>query len=107
MSGSFDPNIHVPGLWRCAKCGLQLLQSNLNSGDGTVTARDQAGDKCPNDDAPLWRVTWKEEAFQARAGEMQAFENGKSRGLEVGADRIAELEAQLAALPSRERWKPR
>ncbi|HEX7874151.1 MAG TPA: hypothetical protein VF475_14655 [Sphingobium sp.] len=53
------PVIHVPGVWRCAKCQFQLIQSNLNAVDGTVTARDEAGDKCPNDGAPLWRVTWK------------------------------------------------
>ena len=57
---SFDPNIHVPGAWRCAKCGFGLIQSNLNATDGTVTARDKPGDTCPNDGAPLWRVTWRE-----------------------------------------------
>lgn len=49
--------VYVPGLWRCAKCEFQLIQANLNAGDGTVTARDQAGDKCPNCNSPLWRVT--------------------------------------------------
>ena len=52
--------VYVPGLWRCAKCKFQLIQANLNAGDGSVTARDQAGDKCPNCDAPLWRVTERE-----------------------------------------------
>ncbi len=59
---SFDRDLHVPGMWRCAKCGLYLIQSNLNAGDGTVTARDQAGETCPNDGAPLWRVSWREQA---------------------------------------------
>lgn len=49
--------VYVPGLWRCAKCSFSLLQSNLNSADGSVTARDEPGDKCPNCDSPLWRVT--------------------------------------------------
>lgn len=49
--------VYVPGLWRCPKCELQLLQSNLNTADGTVTARDTPGDKCPNCHGPLWRVT--------------------------------------------------
>lgn len=52
--------VYVPGLWRCAKCEFQLIQANLNAGDGSVTARDQAGDKCPNCDVPLWRVTERE-----------------------------------------------
>lgn len=58
---SFNPDIHVPGQWRCAKCRFQLTQKNLNAADGTVTARDEAGDHCPNDGSPLWRVTWKQE----------------------------------------------
>lgn len=62
---SFDPDIHVPGAWRCAKCGFRLQQMNLNAQDGTVTSRDQAGDVCPNDGAPLWRVTWKDDAAEA------------------------------------------
>ncbi len=52
--------VYVPGLWRCAKCQFQLIQANLNAGDGSVTARDQVGDKCPNCDVPLWRVTERE-----------------------------------------------
>lgn len=59
---SLDANVHVPGLWRCAKCDFTLVQRNLNSGDGSVTARDAPGDRCPNCDAPLWRVTWKQQA---------------------------------------------
>ena len=49
--------VYVPGLWRCAKCDFSILQSNLNARDGTITARDEPGDKCPNCDSPLWRVT--------------------------------------------------
>lgn len=49
--------VYVPGLWRCPKCRFSLLQSNLNMQDGTVTARDQPGSRCPNCDSPLWRVT--------------------------------------------------
>lgn len=49
--------VYVPGLWRCAKCDFTLLQSNLNALDGTVTARDTPGDKCPNCNSPLWRVS--------------------------------------------------
>lgn len=56
--------VHVPGVWRCAKCQFTLIQSNLNSWDGTVTARDEAGDKCPNDGAPLWRVSYRDWAAE-------------------------------------------
>ena len=53
--------VYVPGLWKCAKCNFTLVQSNLNAFDGTVTARDTPGDKCPNCNMPLWRVTWKQD----------------------------------------------
>ncbi|MFG1247318.1 hypothetical protein [Xanthobacter flavus] len=49
--------VYVPGLWKCPKCKFSLVQANLNASDGTVTARDQPGDKCPNCASPLWRVT--------------------------------------------------
>lgn len=59
---ALDARVHVPGMWRCAKCQFVLVQSNLNAVDGAVTARDHAGDRCPNCDVPLWRVTWREHA---------------------------------------------
>lgn len=57
-----DAEIYVPGVWRCPKCRFRLIQANLNTHDGTVTARDNPGDRCPNCSGPLWRVTWKDEA---------------------------------------------
>jgi hypothetical protein len=50
----------VPGLWRCAKCGFELSTMNLNVNAGTVTMRDEPGDKCPNDGSPMWRVSYRE-----------------------------------------------
>ncbi|MGJ5163208.1 hypothetical protein [Bradyrhizobium sp. HKCCYLR1051] len=55
-------DVYIPGVWRCPKCSFSLLQSNLNAADGSVTARDEPGDTCPNCNGPLWRVTWKEHA---------------------------------------------
>ena len=49
--------VYVPGLWKCAKCGFQLVQRVLRASDGAVGVRDEAGKHCPNDGAPLWRVT--------------------------------------------------
>lgn len=54
--------VYAPGVWKCAKCNFRLLQANLNAADGTVTVRDAPGDKCPNCEGPLWRVSWKDEA---------------------------------------------
>jgi uncharacterized protein with PIN domain len=49
--------IYVPGEWYCPKCRFSLIQKKLNALDGTVTARDEPGDKCPNCSSPLWRVS--------------------------------------------------
>lgn len=56
--------LYVPGVWRCVRCSFELMQSNLNANDGTVTARDTPGDKCPNCDTGLWRVSWKDWATE-------------------------------------------
>ena len=52
--------VYVPGLWRCAKCNFRLVQSVLNAFSGAVTANDKPGDKCPNCNVPLWRVSERE-----------------------------------------------
>ena len=57
-------DVYVPGVWRCPKCNFCLLQANINASDGTVTSRNEPGDKCPNCNKPLWRVTWKEQASE-------------------------------------------
>lgn len=58
------PDLYVPGVWRCTKCQFELMQSNLNGRDGTVTARDAPGEKCPNCNTALWRVSWKDWAIE-------------------------------------------
>jgi hypothetical protein len=73
------PMIYVPGTWCCPKCNFVLVQSNLNAADGTVTARDEPGDKCPNCDSPLWRVSWKDQAKEM--GERAEQEIMRSRRL--------------------------
>lgn len=52
--------VYVPGMWRCAKCEFTLIQSNLNSITGSITARNDTGDKCPNCACGLWRVTYRD-----------------------------------------------
>lgn len=49
--------VYVPGLWRCAKCEFKLMQSTLYAQSGTVGPRDDPGEKCPNCNSPLWRVS--------------------------------------------------
>lgn len=54
---SLEKQVYVPGLWRCPKCNFQLVQSYLHAATGAVGMRDTPGEKCPNCDSPLWRVT--------------------------------------------------
>lgn len=76
--------VYSPGLWRCAKCKFTLVQRNLNAHSGTVTARDQPGDKCPNCAVNLWRVTERENATE---------NYDAAESLQI---RLNELEAKLA-----------
>lgn len=83
--------VYVPGSWKCAKCKFLLVQSNLNALDGTVTARDTPGDKCPNCDGPLWRVTWKQDRNEA----YELCEQQVQRAVAL-EEQIAELRRALA-----------
>ena len=85
-----DPEQFVPGAWRCPKCSFRLTQCHLNSKDGTVTDRDDPGEKCPNCYGPLWRVTWMDEANENLA----LAENQLERAL-TAERRVAELETVL------------
>lgn len=69
-----EADIYQPGVWRCAKCGFRLVQSNLNANSGAVTARNDPGDKCPNDGSPLWRVTWRDDAEAATKWGVEQFD---------------------------------
>jgi hypothetical protein len=79
---------YVPGYWRCPKCAFCLQQKNLNARDGSVTARDDPGDKCPNCDGPLWRVSWQEDARETGERLVAVFEEA------------TELRARVAVLES-------
>lgn len=79
--------VYVPGLWKCKKCGFTLVQRILRACDGAVGVRDEAGEHCPNDGSPLWRVSERD------------------AGNEL-ADRATEyLERALAAEADRDKWK--
>lgn len=98
-----DQERYIPGQWRCAKCEFELTQINLNVRDGTATARDDAGDKCPNCNSPLRRVTWKDRASQMLdATEKQVLraidaERDRDRYKEFHANGQKTIEALLAA----------
>lgn len=84
-------DIYVPGMWRCAKCSFVLTQSNLNAADGSVTARDTPGDKCPNCNVPLWRLTWRQHALEMGERLEQEILNRSPRDQASGA-MLASLE---------------
>lgn len=78
--------VYVPGLWRCAKCKFELVQATLNARDGTVTARDTPGEKCPNCQSPLWRVTERDARQEAQHECDAMWEKGRSAALAQVAD---------------------
>lgn len=100
--------VYAPGRWKCAKCNFTLQQANLNARDGTVTARDKAGDECPNCASPLWRVSWKTEAQE----NMDIAEAQWARAVAAESEltalraRVAELEGALTPFAERAtRWE--
>lgn len=48
--------VHVPGWLVCKKCSFGLSKRTIFMGSGTIGANNEP-DHCPNDGAPLWRVT--------------------------------------------------
>lgn len=88
---------YAPGRWKCAKCDFTLQQANLNAATGSVTARDQAGDKCPNCASPLWRISWKAEAEENMEMAEQQWLRAKMAEAERDTlrARVAELERAL------------
>lgn len=63
-----DPraNLYRPGVLCCAKCSFRLITSTLDAATGAVYARDTT-EQCPNDGAPMWRVSWEQECREAEA----------------------------------------
>lgn len=81
--------LYVPGRWRCPKCKFGLMQMKLRASDGAVGVRDDPGEKCPNCDTPLWRVT-EREAGDELAERCQEY---LQRAVKAEADLAEALEA--------------
>lgn len=62
---TLEKKVFVPGQWRCPKCDFRLTQSNLYAATGTVGPRDDPGDKCPNCNGSLWRVSAMDDRNEA------------------------------------------
>lgn len=48
--------VYVPGIWKCAKCKLELMASVLAASSGSIHA-DNRPQECPNNCGPMWRIT--------------------------------------------------
>lgn len=60
LEGERPPGIYRPGVLRCAKCDCRLISSTLHVRSGTITP-SYTTEHCPNDGAPMWRVSWEDE----------------------------------------------
>lgn len=74
--------VYVPGVLKCSKCGFGLIKTTLHVQTGNFSANNEP-DHCPNDGAPLWRVT-----------ERDAGNDLVDRGAEM-SDQIIRLRATL------------
>lgn len=59
-----EAKLYRPGVLRCAKCGFRLVSNVLNAATGNVHVHDTTAN-CPNDGAPMWRVSWEEECRES------------------------------------------
>ena len=64
-------DVYVPGAWRCLTCGFSLCQATIFMSSGEIgCTREQVmnltGESCPNDGAPMARVTWRDRAEENR-----------------------------------------
>lgn len=88
-----ESSVIAPGIMRCAKCSFVLTKNSINMSAGTITAGDSKSEPCPNGCGPLWPVTWREKALQARDDSEQWFDD-----LQIAKKRIAELESRTVKL---------
>jgi len=51
--------VYVPGVWRCAKCKLNLVSTEMHATTGAFRANNSP-QECPNGCGPLWRKTERE-----------------------------------------------
>lgn len=88
-----ESSVIAPGIMRCANCSFVLTKNSINMSAGTITAGDSKSEPCPNGCGPLWPVTWREKALQARDDSEQWFED-----LQAAKARITELESRTITI---------
>lgn len=98
---SLASKVYQPGVFRCAKCNFQLVQKSLNAHDGSVTARDAVGEKCPNDGSPMWRVSYQEDNAKAWEWGEEQFNRARDAEAEVS---LLRAQVQSAAEGAQSLW---
>jgi hypothetical protein len=84
--------VYVPGVTRCAKCGLKLVSSTLNAHSGAISANSEP-QACPNGCGPMWRVTERDAGNEL----CDRLDAASDRDTAL-SERVAELERGLEAL---------
>lgn len=94
---ALEKKVYIPGQWRCPKCNFRLTQSNLYIASGTVGPRDEAGDKCPNCNRPLWRVSAMQDRNEAYQCANDTFERVErlSKALKTACQHIDHMAAWI------------
>lgn len=69
--------LHVPGVMRCARCGLVITRTNLYCRDGTAGTGANETEICLNGCGPLWPMTWEQRARDADAASERLFEEAR------------------------------
>jgi hypothetical protein len=91
--------VHVPGEWKCAKCGFGVTCSTLSAHDGSIRP-NEAPQQCANGCGPLWRVTERDrrrEAYEVIDQWAERAESAERELTEVRA-RLAEVREDLYQL---------
>lgn len=89
--------VYVPGVWRCAKCELRLVHTNLHVKSGTFSANNEP-QPCPNGCGPLWRISERDE----RKAAVKDF-LAESERLAAATDELSRATQELATLRDRAR----
>lgn len=90
-------DVHVPGQFRCAKCGFVLHQASINASTGGIHERDEPGEKCPNDGSPLWRMTWKDQCLESEARLGKLLADPRVQAIEAELMGFLPIETMVAA----------
>jgi hypothetical protein len=59
--------VYVPGLWKCQKCDLRVLQASMEASSGALRLREEGDVPCPNGCGPMKRVTEREAGYDLRS----------------------------------------